>query len=118
MKLLLRWLISAIAMLLIAQYLPGFEVTTFYFALIAALVVGLLNAIVRPVLLLLTLPINFLTLGLFTFVVNAALLWFAAGFLEGFAITNFWSAVIAAVILWAVGVLTGEFIKQSKKERS
>lgn len=105
-------------MLLIAQYLPGFEVVNFYFALIAALVVGLLNAVVRPLLLLLTLPINIITLGLFTFFVNASLLWFAASFLEGFTITNFWSAVLAAIILWAVGVLTGEFIKQSKKDRS
>ena len=113
MKLLFRWLIGAVAMLLIAQYLPGFEVVNFYFALIAALVVGLLNAIVRPLIVLLTLPLTILTLGLFTFVINAGLLWFAASFLEGFTITNFWSAVLAAIILWAVGVLTNEFIKKA-----
>jgi putative membrane protein len=118
MRLLLRWLISAITVLLVAQYLPGFEVTNFYFALIAALVLGLLNATIRPVLLLLTLPINVITLGLFSFFVNAALIWFAASFLDGFTVTNFWSAVIAAVIFWAVGVLTNELIQKNKKNRS
>lgn len=110
MKLILRLLINTLALLLATQVLEGVQVDSFYFALIAAIVIGLLNAIIRPVLVILTLPITALTLGLFTFVINALLVWFASSFLEGFEIAGFIPALFVALILWGVGVLTNWFI--------
>ena len=92
MNLLLRWLINAGTLLLLAYYLPGMEVSGWYAALITAFVLGLVNAVLKPILVILTLPVNILTLGLFTFVINALLFWFVASFIEGFAVTGFWSA--------------------------
>lgn len=115
MTLILRWIINALALLLVTQVVPGFEVAGFYYALIGALVLGLLNAIIRPVLLILTLPINILTLGLFSFVINALLIWFVSTFLKGFEVAGFWPALLAAIILWAVAVITNWLVKQSKK---
>lgn len=87
----------------------------FYAALIAALVLGLLNAIVRPVLILLTLPINILTLGLFTFVINAGLIWFMSTFVKGVVVDGFLPALLVAIILWAVGTLTSWFLHTDKE---
>lgn len=115
MTIILRWLINAIALLAITELFVGFEVKGFYYALIAALIIGLLNAIVRPVLLLLTLPINIVTIGLFTFVINALLIWFVSTFVQGFSITDFWTALGAAIVLWAVSVVTNWLIKAAKK---
>lgn len=112
MHILLRWLINAAALLLAAYLIPGFVVSSFYAALIAALVLGLLNALVRPVLILLTLPINVLTLGLFTFVINAVLILFMGTIVKGVAISGFGSALLAALFLWAVGFITSRFIGQ------
>jgi putative membrane protein len=99
------WLISAIAILLISKYLPGFDVTSFTTALIVALVLGILNALIKPVILILTLPINILTLGLFTFVINAFLLILASYFVQGFHIVGFMPALIAAFFLWIINVV-------------
>ena len=115
MRLILRWIINALALLALTQIVDGFGVSGFYIALVAALVLGLLNAIVRPVLLLLTLPINLLTLGLFTFVINAGLIWFMSTFIKGVEVTNFWSAILVAIVLWAVGVITNFFLKHDKE---
>lgn len=106
MRLLLRWVINALALLLITKIVAGVHVDTFYAALIAALVIGLLNAIVRPVLILLTLPVNIVTLGLFTFVINAGLVWLTQTMVKGFDIEGFLPALMAALILWAVSTLT------------
>ncbi len=84
MKLILRWLISAATLMLVAYYVPGIAVVSFYSALIAALVLGLVNAILRPLAILFTLPVNILTLGLFTFVINALMFWFASSIVKGF----------------------------------
>lgn len=115
MKLILRWLINALALLAITQLFAGFQVDGFYYALIAALIIGLLNAVIRPALLVLTLPINALTLGLFTFVINALIIWFVSSFVEGFAIDGFLTALGAAIVLWAVSVITNWLIKQAKQ---
>lgn len=109
---LLRWLINAVALLAITQILQGFEVSGLYIALIAALVLGLVNAVIRPVLLFFTFPVTVLTLGLSVFAVNALLLWFVSSFIQGFAIADFWTALAGAVILWAIGMVTNWFIKQ------
>lgn len=110
MKILLRILMNAVALLVITRIIDGFEVESFYYALVAAIVIGILNAIVRPLLLLLTLPITIITLGLFSFVINAFIIWFASTFLEGFMVSGFIPALFGALILWAVGVLTNWFI--------
>src|SRR3989338_2236103 len=99
MYLLARWLITALAVMLAAYLVPGITVSGLYTALWVALVLGIINAIIRPILLLLTLPINLLTLGLFTFVLNGLLFWFVAGFIEGVEVTGFVPAFIGALII-------------------
>lgn len=105
MKLIFRWFINAGTLLLLATYLPGIEVSGWYAALITALVLGLLNALIKPILLLLTLPVNVLTLGLFTFVINALLFWFVATVVKGFAVAGFWPAFWGALIMSLVSWL-------------
>ena len=98
MKLIFNWLLSAAALLAVAHLYAGVTVTSFTSALIAAAVLGLLNAIVRPVLVLLTLPVTVITLGLFLFVINALMFWFAASLLTGFAVRGFTAALIGSLI--------------------
>jgi len=98
MKLIVRWLLLAAALLLVAHLSPGVSVTSFGAALGAALVLGLLNMLVRPLLVLLTLPVTVLTLGLFLFVINALMFWAASGLLSGFHVDNFVSALIGSLI--------------------
>jgi len=111
MKLLLRWLISAAALMLIAMYVPGIKVASFYTALIAALIFGLINALIRPIALLLTLPINLLTLGLFTLIINTAMFWFASTIVKGFYVSGFWPAFWGALIMWLVAWFTNMLLK-------
>lgn len=111
MYLLLRWAIYAVALLGITELIPGVQVESFYSALIVALVLGLLNALVRPILVFLTLPINILSLGLFTLVINALLFWFASTIVKGFEVTGFTPAFWGALILWAVGWLTNALLR-------
>ena len=110
MHLLLRWLIYAVAIMLLAYIVPGISVRNFYSALIAALILGLVNAVIRPLVILLTLPVNILTLGLFTLVINALMLWFVATIVKGFDVQNFTAAFFGALILllvgWMVNILT------------
>ncbi len=115
MYLLLRLLINALALLVVTQLVAGFSVDTFYHALIAAIVLGIINAVLRPVLVLLTLPINLLTLGLFTFVINGALIWFVGTFVKGVEISGFLPALIAAILLWAISTLSNMLVKATDK---
>jgi putative membrane protein len=105
MKLIVRWLLLAAALLLVAHLYAGVQVASFASALIAALVLGLLNTLVRPLLVLLTLPVTLLTLGLFLFVINALMFWAAAGILEGFHVTGFGAALIGSLIYSLAGVV-------------
>jgi putative membrane protein len=98
MKILVRWLLLAAALLLVANLYSGVAVNSFTSALVAALVLGLLNTLVRPLLVLLTLPVTLLTLGLFLFVINALMFWAAASLLDGFQVTGFWAALIGSVL--------------------
>src|SRR5829696_7680581 len=98
MRILLVWLINALALIAVAYLLPSISVSSFTAALIAALVLGLVNAIVRPVLVLLTLPVTVITLGLFIFVINGLLFWFVGSILEGFHVQGFWSALIGSIL--------------------
>ena len=94
----IRWVVNALVLILITYLVPGYGIASFLTALIVALVVGLANAIIRPFLILLTLPINILTLGLFTLFINGFMFLLVATIVEGFDITNFWSAFFAALI--------------------
>ena len=105
MKLIIRWLLLAAALLLVAYLYPGVSVTSFGTALIAALVLGLLNTIVRPLLVLLTLPVTVLTLGLFLFVINALMFWAAASLLAGFNVAGFAAALIGSLIYSLCGMV-------------
>ncbi len=108
-KLLLVWLINALALLALPYVVTSVQVSGFGTALVAALVLGLVNTLIRPVLVLLTLPATVITLGLFIFVINALLFWMVATFLEGFHVAGFWSAffgaIVYAIISWAATLL-------------
>ncbi|MDD5341447.1 MAG: phage holin family protein [Patescibacteria group bacterium] len=112
MYLLLRWLINALAILAIAYYVPGIGVSGFYAALIAALVLGIVNALLRPILIILTLPVNILTLGLFTLIINALLFWLTSTVVKGFVVADFKAAFIGALIMWIVSWLTNWLFKR------
>ena len=105
LKLIAKWLLSATALLFIAYVYQGVEVTSFTSALLAALVIGLLNAVVRPVLVVLTLPVTVLTLGLFLFVINAVVFWAAATLLDGFQVRGFLAALIGSLLYTVIGVV-------------
>lgn len=104
MKLILKWLLLSAALLLVSQWDSGIEVKNFGAAMLAALVLGLLNAVVRPLLVILTLPVTLLTLGLFLFVINAITFQMASGLLEGFHVASFWDALLGSVLysLWGL----------------
>ncbi|WP_325344203.1 phage holin family protein [Xylophilus sp.] len=105
MKLILKWLLSAVALLAVAYIYSGVQVASFGSALVAAFVIGLFNVILRPILVVLTLPVTIVTLGLFLFVINALLFWAASGVLQGFAVQGFVAALIGSLIYSALGVL-------------
>ena len=105
MKLLFKWLLSAAALLLVAHLYSGVQVQSFTTALIAALVIGLLNTVLRPVLVVFTLPVTVLTLGLFLFVLNALMFWSASGLLAGFHVTGFAAALIGSLLYSALGIV-------------
>ena len=115
--LILKWLINALALILIAYLVPGITVASFYVALVFALVLGLLNLTVRPLLVLLTLPITLLTLGLFTLVINGFIFWLTARVVSGFEVASFWTAVVGALLFSIIHYL-GEkiFIRDTKEE--
>lgn len=112
MKLLLRWLINALTLLAATQIISGFHVSSFYSALVAALILGLLNAIIRPILIVLTLPVNIVTLGLFTFVINGAIVWFMTTFVKGVSVDGFLPALAVGILIWAVSTLMSWFFAE------
>lgn len=99
----LKWTISAISLAVAAWLIQGITIANGWALLFAALVVGLLNAFLRPIIILLTLPLNILTLGLFTFVINAGMILFTAWIVHGFAVSGFWAAFWAAIVMSLVG---------------
>ncbi|MFT4267672.1 MAG: phage holin family protein [Xenophilus sp.] len=105
MRLIFKWLLSAVALLAVAYLYGGVQVASFGSALVAAAVIGLLNLIVRPVLVILTLPVTLVTLGLFLFVINALLFWAASGLLGGFHVNGFWAAVLGSVLYSLIGLV-------------
>ena len=113
MNILLRVLFNALGLILIAEFIPGITVAGFYPALIAAIILGLFNAVVRPILVILTLPITILTLGLFALVINGALFFFVASFVDGFAVANFWYAILGSILMAIVSTVGNRFIASS-----
>ncbi len=109
MRLLLVWLINALALMAVTYLLPGITVDSFVTALVAALVLGLVNTVIRPILILLTLPATLLTLGLFIFVINGLLFWFVGNFIAGFVVAGFWwgvaGAIAYSVVSWALSAV-------------
>ena len=98
MTLLLVWILNAVALLVGAYILPGIVVASFWSAMWAALVLGLINMLVKPLFVLLTLPITIVTVGLFLFVINALMFWLAGSILKGFQVKGFWWAVLGALL--------------------
>ncbi len=105
LKIIVRWLLLAAALLLVAHLYPGVVVQSFGAAMIAAFVLGLLNALLRPLLVLLTLPVTLITLGLFLFVINALMFYFAAQMLDGLQVAGFTAALIGSLIYSLCGMV-------------
>ena len=112
MKIIVKWLLSAAALLAVAYLYDGVQIRSFSAALIAALVIGLFNMILRPVLVLLTLPVTLISLGLFLFVINALMFWAAAGMLDGFHVNGFGAALLGSLIYSAFGVLIDSAVER------
>ncbi|MBL8416874.1 MAG: phage holin family protein [Dechloromonas sp.] len=98
MKLMLVWLLNAVALLLVPFVVPGVHIDTLYSALIAVVILGLVNSVIRPLFVLLTLPVTLLTLGLFLFVINALMFWFAGDILSGFRVDGFVAALFGSIV--------------------
>ncbi len=106
-----RILLTALALLLVANIVPGIHVEGIYIAIIVAVMLGILNVIVRPILFVLTLPITIVTLGLFIFIINAVLFIFVASFVEGFKVDGFWAALIGSLIVSTISSIGNRWIK-------
>lgn len=108
----LRWFILTFAIAVTSYFLDGIHVSNFFSAVFAAATLGILNAFFRPILIIVTLPINILSLGLFTFVINALLLMMVSGIISGFDVRGFWSAVFGSILIsvvsWALNAFIGE----------
>ena len=113
MKLLIGWLLNALALLAVAYFVPGIHVSSFMNALIAAVVIGLANMLIKPILLILTLPVTILTLGLFIFVINGLLFWLAGYFLQGFDVKTITAGIIGAIVYSVISwILSAVFVNK------
>lgn len=115
MRLLVVWLVNAAALFLLKYVFPWVTVDSFTAALIAALVLGLINALIRPILILLTLPVTLLTLGLFIFVINGLLFWWVGSFIDGFHVGGFWSGVFGAIVYSLISWLLASLVLAPRK---
>src|SRR5438094_5447451 len=110
MRLLLHWLANALALLALPYIFTSITVDSFITALIVALVLGLINTVIRPLLILLTLPVTILTLGLFIFVINGLLFWFVGSFIQGFVVAGFWWGVLGAIVYSVISWLLSSLL--------
>lgn len=117
MKLIAKWLLSAAALLAVAHFYSGVVVTSFTAALIAAFVIGLLNTIVRPIFVILTLPLTVITLGLFLFVINALMFYMASGLLEGLHVKGFTAALIGSLLYSVAGMVIEAALERLFKKK-
>ncbi len=111
MGLLLKWLVMAASIIIAAYFIPGVRVGSFFSALWVALFLGVVNILVRPVLILITLPINILTLGLFTFVINAVLILLASSVIKGFEVAGFWWALLYSIVLSLINYIVSLIVQ-------
>jgi putative membrane protein len=116
LRLLLNWILSALALLIVAHIVPGFYVHGFGAALLAAVVIGLINATIGALLKLITLPLTILTLGIFWLVINALMLWLATWFVSGFRISGFGAAFVGAIVLMLVNMLFRWLVPKKRDE--
>ena len=109
MRILIVWLINTVALLVLPYLMTSIRISGFWTALIAALVLGLVNALIRPILVVLTLPVTLVTLGLFIFVINGLLFWLVSRMVDGFYVSSFWAAIGGALLYsissWALSTL-------------
>lgn len=117
MRLILIWIFNALALLAVAYLLPGIHVEGFISALTAALLLGLINMFLRPLLILLTLPVTVLSLGLFILVINGLLFWFAGSVLKGFEVNGFWAGVMGALLYSAFSFLLSSLLRQKVSQQ-
>jgi putative membrane protein len=110
MKFIARLLITALALILVTYIIPGIVVSGFYPAIIAAFILGIMNAIVRPILVILTLPITILTLGIFIFVINASIFLFVASFVDGFSVSGFVPALLGSILVSIISGIMHKFV--------
>ena len=115
MRILLAWLVNTIALIAVAYLMPSISVASFTTALIAALILGLINAVIRPVLILLTLPVTIMTLGLFILVINALLFWFVGSFIHGFEVGGFWAGFFGSILFSLVSWLLAAVLLKGRK---
>ena len=112
MQILVRWLLNALVIVVAAYILPGVAVSGFVVALLIAVVLGLLNAVIKPLLVILTLPINIVTLGLFTLVINAFLIWLTSIIIPGFSVSGFGYAILFGIVLSIVGYIVNRIFNK------
>jgi putative membrane protein len=115
MRILLVWLINAIALIVVAYVVPSIHVSSFTSALVAALILGLVNAVIRPILVLLTLPVTIVTLGLFILVINGLLFWLVGSFVKGFEVQGFWAGFIGSILFSIVSWLLSALVLRDDK---
>lgn len=113
---LIRLVVNAVALIIVAYFLPGISVTSFTGALIAALVLGIINAILRPILIILTLPVQIVTLGLFTLIINAALFYWVGHMGIGLVVNGFWPAFWGAIVLAIVSYILSSIVGAVEKK--
>ncbi|MEQ1532803.1 MAG: phage holin family protein [Sideroxydans sp.] len=122
LRLLLIWSLNSLALFAVANLVPGIHVTGLMAAFIAAFVLGFINTLIRPLFLILTLPVTLITLGLFIFVINGLLFWFAGSILKGFSVDGFWYGVMGAVVYsifsWALSSAASQLLGKHGKSHS
>ena len=116
MRLIAKWVLISLALLALPKIIPGISIASFTTALIVAFFLGLANVIIKPLLLIVLLPITIITLGLFAFVVNALLFWGIASFVEGFAVEGFTAAFLGALVMSVVGVVVNILLSENKED--
>ncbi len=119
-RLLLIWILNALALLTVANFLPGIHIEGFQGALVAALFLGFVNTLIRPALVLLTLPVSLLTLGLFIFVINGLLFWVIGSILKGFVVDSFWYGVAGSILYsffsWGLHAAASQFVRKHDQQ--
>lgn len=110
-NIIVRWILSALALYIVARLLPGFHLTDFGSAMVAVIIIALVNALIKPILFLLTLPITILTLGLFSLILNAFMLMLAGALTPGFKVDGFWTALVGSILLSVVTTILHSLVK-------